>query len=115
MWVVAQRFPETTTVGSLVEAALGVAGGLAGYHLIDRSATSVSSNTAEQISYFYYAQRTDYEKNILGLSPVPTVTREVYFTSGGLQWTVGMTADQSTVDTDTPGFEHLLQTLTMLP
>jgi hypothetical protein len=42
------------------------------------------------------------------------ITRELFFTYGGLQWTVAMSADESTVDADTPGFEHLLQTLTML-
>ena len=115
MWVVAQRFPESVTVGALVETALGVAEGLAGYRLIDRSTTGFNGITAEQIIYFYYAQRTDYEKNVLGLSPVPTVTRQLHFSAEGLQWTVAMSADENTVDADTPGFEYLLQTLTMLP
>ena len=115
MWVVAQRFDASITIGDMIQAAMSVTGGLSGYRLIDRSTTNVNGITAEQFSYFYYASRTEYEKNILGFEPAPTVTRQVYFSYNNLQWTVAMTADENTVEADTPGFEHFLQTLTMLP
>jgi hypothetical protein len=115
MWVVAQRYSTPITVADLVENAVAVASGLPGYREIDMSNTSVNSMAAQQYTYFYYATRSSYEINILGFKPAPTVTREIFFTHNGLQWTVAMSADQSTVDADTPGFEHLLQTLTMLP
>jgi hypothetical protein len=115
MWVVAQRFTTPVTIGNLIQSSMGVAGGLSGYRLIDRSTISVDGITAEQYIYFYYSQRSAYEINILGFKPAPMVTREIFFTFSGLQWTVAMSADESTVDADTVGFEQLLQTLTMLP
>ena len=115
IWVVAQRYTTPITVADLLESSIGVASGLSGYRLIDRSSTSVNGITAEQFIYFYYSQRSDYEKNILGFAPAPMVWREIFFSCNYLQWTAGMSADESTVDADTTGFDHLLQTLTMLP
>jgi uncharacterized membrane protein len=114
-WVVAQRYTPMLSVGDLLQSALTVAGGLSGYRLIDRSTYYFNGITAEQITYFYYASRTDYERKILGLTPAPTVTRQVYFIANGLNWTVAMSADQSRVEADTPGFEHMLATFTLLP
>ena len=115
MWVEAQRFTLPITIGFLIENAVSVASGHEGYRLLDRSPFYFSGITAEQFTYFYYATRSDYERKILGFSPAPTVTRQIYFSYNGLQWTIAMSAYQSTVDMDTPGFEHLLSTLTMLP
>jgi hypothetical protein len=115
MWVVTQRYSTPIPVGDLIHNSISAASGLSGYKQIDRSTTNVNGITAEQHIYFYYTTRSDYEIKVLGLKPSPMVTREVLFTYNGLQWTVAMSADESTVDADTPGFEHLLQTLTMLP
>ena len=115
MWVVAQKYPAAFTIGDLIESSISVASGLPGYKQIDRSTINVNGITAEQYIYFYYTTRSDYEIKVLGFTPAPTVTREIFFTYNGLQWTVAMSADQSTVEADTPGFERLPQTLTMLP
>ncbi|RJO62916.1 MAG: hypothetical protein C4542_01415 [Dehalococcoidia bacterium] len=115
MWVAAQRYPTPTTVGDMIQNAISAASGLSGYRQIERSTTNVNGMPAEQHTYFFYSTRSDYEIKVLGLKPSPMVTREVFFTYNGLQWTVGVSADERTVDADTPGFEHLLQTLTMLP
>jgi hypothetical protein len=115
MWVVAQRYSTPITIADLILNSVSVASGLPGYAQRDRSTTSVNGINAEQYIYFYDSKRTDYETKILGFKAAPTVTREVFFSYGGLQWTVGMTADEGTLDRDTPGFEHLLKTLVMLP
>jgi hypothetical protein len=115
MWVVAQRYTSPITVGDLVDSAQAVASGLAGYRLLERGPFYFNGITAEQFSYFYYAARSEYERKILGFTPAPTVARQIYFSLDGLQWTIAMTADEATVDADTPGFEHLLQTFTLLP
>ncbi|MGA3094253.1 MAG: hypothetical protein ABSD79_02565 [Dehalococcoidales bacterium] len=115
MWVVAQRYPSTITVDNLIQNSISTDSGLPGYKQIDRSTTNVNGLTAEQYVYFFYATRSDYENRVIGLKPSPMIIREVFFTYSGLQWTVGMSADERTVDADTTGFEHLLQTLTMLP
>ncbi len=115
MWVVAQRYSTPITVGDLIQNSVSAASGLPGYKQIDRSATNVNGITAEQYVYFFYSTRSDYEIKVLGLKPSPMVTREVFFIYSGMQWTVGMSADERIVDTETTGFEHLLQTLTMLP
>lgn len=115
MWVVAQRYSTPLTIADLVQNSVSVAQGLPGYTLKDRSAISFNGISAEQYIYFYYSSRTDYEKNILGLTPAPTITREVFFSYGGLSWTIGMTANENSVATDTAGFEHLLNSLLMLP
>ena len=115
MWVVAQRYSYAITVDDLIQNSISTDSGLPGYKQINRSTTNVNGLTAEQYVYFFYSTRSDYETKVLGLTPSPVVTREVFFTYNGLQWTVGMSADERTVDADTTGFEHLLQTLTMLP
>lgn len=115
MWVVAQKYAESVSIGDLIASAESVAKGFDGYRLIDRSVKSINGITAEQYTYFYYSARSDYETRIVGLEPVPTVTRQLYFTYGGLQWTVAMSADESTVEADNISFERLLETLTMLP
>jgi hypothetical protein len=115
MWVVAQRSPSNTTVSELVQNSANTASGLPGYRLIERSPININGIAAEQHIYFYFTTRSDYEKKVLGFAPASMVTREVFFALNDLQWTVGMSADENTVKTDTIGFEHLLQTLTMLP
>ncbi len=115
MWVVAQRYSTPLTIADLVQNAVSVAQGLPGYALKDRSTISLNGITAEQYIYFYYSARTDYEKKVLGFTPAPTVTREVFFSYGDLEWTIGMTADENSAATDTTGFEHLLNSLVMLP
>jgi hypothetical protein len=115
MWVVAQRYPFTTTVDDLIQNSISTDSGLSGYKQIDRSTSNVNGLTAEQYVYSFYSTRSDYETRVLGFTPSPMVTREVLFTYNSLQWTVGMSADERTVDADTAGFDHLLQTLTMLP
>ena len=115
MWVEARRYSTPITVNDLIQNSISAASWLSGYRQIDRSTTNVNGLSAEQHAYFFYSTRSDYEIKVLGLKPSPMVTREVFFTYNGLQWTVGMSADERTVDTETPGFEHLLQTLTMLP
>lgn len=115
MWVEAHRYSTFITASDLIHNSISTASGLSGYRQIDRSSISVTGISAEQHTYFSYSKRSDYETKVLGLAPSPMVTREVFFTYGGLQWTVGMSAHERTVDADTPGFEQLLQTLTMLP
>jgi len=115
MWVVAQRYSTPITIADLVQNSVGVAQGLSGYVQKDRSTISFNGITAEQFAYFYYSTRTDYETKILGLTPAPTVTREIFFSYGGLDWTIGITADENSASSDTPGFEHLLNSLVMLP
>jgi len=115
MWVVAQRYPISIAIDNIIQNSISAASGLSGYRQIDRSTTNVNGLTAEQHIYFFYSTRSDYDIKVLGLKPSPMVTREVFFTYNGLQWTVGMSADERIVDAETAGFEHLLQTLTMLP
>ena len=115
MWVEAQRYTSAITVDDFIQKSIGTDSGLPGYKQLNRSTTSVNGLTAEQYVYSFYSTRSDYEIKVLRLTPSPMVTREVFFTYNGLQWMVGMSADERTVDADTPGFEHLLQTLTMLP
>jgi hypothetical protein len=115
MWVVAQRYTSPISVGDLIASAQAVAGGLSGYKLLDRSPFYFNGITAEQFSYFYYAPRSDYERKILGFTPAPTVSRQIYFSLNGLEWTIAMTTDEARLDVDNPGFEHLLQTFTLLP
>jgi len=115
IWVVAQRYSTPITIADLVQNSVGVAQGLSGYVQKDRSTISFNGITAEQYAYFYYSTRTDYETKILGFTPAPTVTREVFFSYANLDWTIGMTADENSASSDTPGFEHLLNSLVMLP
>ncbi len=115
MWVEAQRYSTPITIADLTENAAGIAEGLPGYCQKDRSTISVNGITAEQYMYSYFSARTDYETRILGFIATPTVTREIFFSYGDLQWTVGMTTDENALEDETPGFEHLLSTLTMLP
>jgi len=115
IWVVAQQYPAATTVADLLQSSLTTASGLPGYQLLDRSLTTAGGITAEQIVYFYYSQRSDYETRVLGFKPAPTVTREVFFSYNNLFWTMGMSSDQSTADSDALDFERVLQTLQMLP
>jgi hypothetical protein len=115
LWVEAQRYTSAITVDDLIQKSIGTDSGLPGYKQISRSTSSVNGLTAEQYVYSFYSTRSDYEIKVLGLTPSPMVTREVFFTYNGLQWTVGMSSDERTADADTTGFEHLLQSLTLLP
>ena len=114
-WVVAQRYTSAISIDDLIQNSISTDSSLPGYIQLNRSTTSVNGLPAEQYVYSFYSTRSDYEIKVLGLTPSPMVTREVFFTYNGLQWTVGVSADERTVDADTAGFEHLLQTLTMLP
>jgi hypothetical protein len=115
IWVVAQHWYVAATVADRLQAALTAAKGLPGYLLMDRSAVTAGGIPAEQIVYFYYSSRTDYETKVLGFKPSPTVTRQVFFTYNNLFWTVGMRSCQDTADSGAMDFEHVLQTLQMLP
>ncbi len=115
IWVVVQRKAAGTTLADRVQNAIDIASPLPGYRLIEKSSASVNGIAAEQFIYFYINPRSDYESRIIGLEPLPLITREVFFISGGLYWTLAMSTHESSVEADTPGFEHLIQTLAILP
>jgi hypothetical protein len=115
IWVtVSQKESQPQDAITALDATLSIARTLPGYNMMERNTLNVNGIKAEQVEYFYYASRSDYEVNILKLEVAPTVAREVCFLYGGAIWTMSMTSYEATVEADKLYFEHLLETFKVL-
>ena len=116
IWVTASR-NENAPQDSGVPASESLVVGrtMPGYRFIEQFSLNISGFPAEEIAYFYYTSRTDYERDFLKLAPAPTVARYAYFINGQDVWTIGMTSFETTAETDRGYFEHLVETLKVLP
>ena len=86
-----------------------------GYRFIEQFSLEIAGFPAEELAYFYYTARTDYERDFLKLAPAPTVARYAYFINGQDVWTIGMTSFETTAERDGLYFDHLIETLKVLP
>jgi hypothetical protein len=113
VWVTVS-ITQVQDAGAALAASMLVARSLSGYRFIEQEKLVIDGFEAEQVAYFYYAGRTDYETKLLKLSPTPTVARYAFFVNNGVGWTVAMTSYETTADTDAVYFAHLLETLMVL-
>ncbi len=113
IWVTVS-LTQTQDAGAALAEAMLVARTLSGYRFIEQGKLVIDGFEAEQVSYFYYATRTDYETRLLRLSPAPMVARYAFFVNNGVGWTVAMTSYETTAATDAAYYENLLNTLMVL-
>ena len=113
LWVTVTR-TQVLDAGAALAESLLVARSLSGYRFIEQKIITVDGFEAEQVVYFYYAARSDYETRLLKLTPAPTVARYVFFVNNGVSWTVAMTSYETTAEADGVYFQHLLETLQVL-
>ncbi len=115
LWTTATQSPVGLgPAHSYLEACVATASTLPGYRFIETTALTIDGNPAEEVAYFYYAPRTDFESQMLNLEPVPTITRQVFFTHGDCAWVIGMTSNENTAQADLVDFEHLVATYRVL-
>lgn len=82
------------------------------FKLLDRSSLHVADMQAEQIVFFY--KRPIYEPRLIPRQPVPSISREVCFVNGRLDWSIRMRSHESMAEVDRLDFEHILQTFRIL-
>ena len=116
IWVTASRRENAPQdAGVPASESLVVGRTIPGYRFIEQFSLDIAGFAAEEIAYFYYTARTDYERDFLKLAPAPTVSRYAFFINGQDVWTIGMTSFETTAETDRTYFDHLVETLKVLP